>query len=282
MAWRSGRGERMSPGLAPGVTRPRLASGGHLGVGAGTLIGAALALLALAPGAGAYEEGVVADGGTVSGVVRFPGTPPALEPLRVNKNRDVCGEQKASEVLVLGAERGVRDSVVMIEGIARGKKAGGEAVLDNSGCLFVPHVVAVMAGGRARIRNSDAMLHNTHGVLAGRTVFNLALPVKDQAVDIGRRLTKPGVVRVLCDAHPHMSAWMVVHDSPYIAVTDERGAFRIDQVPPGAYKVTMWHEGFRAEGADKDGRPIHEEPVRVTRDVTIPPKGAVKLDFELK
>src|SRR3990172_7114788 len=110
----------------------------------------------------------------------------------------------------------------------------------------------------------------TYGLLAGRTVFNLALPVKDQAVDISKRLSKPGVVRVLCDAHPHMFAWMVVHDSPYVTVTDERGAFRIDQVPPGAYTVTMWHEGFRQTGADKDGRPIYDEPRTVTKNVTIP------------
>jgi plastocyanin len=241
-----------------------------------------LAVLAAVSGAGAYEEAAVADGGTLSGVVRFSGVPPTLEPLRVNKNRDICGDQKRSEALVLGAERGVRGSVVTIEGIARGMKPSGEVVLDNHGCLFVPHVVGVMAGARARIRNSDPLLHNTHGLHAGRTVFNLGLPVKDQAEDITRRLSKPGVVRILCDAHPHMFAWMIVHDSPYLAVTDERGAYRMDQVPPGAYKVSMWHEGFRAKGADKDGRPIYDEPVRVTKDVTVPVTGSVKLDFELK
>ena len=58
----------------------------------------------------------------------------------------------------------------------------------------------------------------------------------------------------VCDAHPHMFAWLIVHDSPYYAVTDERGAFRIDGVPPGSLKVTMWHEGFRPRGL-RQGRP---------------------------
>ncbi len=253
-----------------------------LAAGVRLVIGGILAVLAAVSGAGAYEEAPVADGGTLSGVVRFSGSPPKLEALRVNKNRDVCGDLKPSEALVLGADRSVKGSVVMIEGVARGKKPAGEAVLDNAGCLFVPHVLGVMAGARARIRNSDAMLHNTHGLSGGRTVFNLALPIKDQVVDVTKRLAKPGVVRVLCDAHPHMFAWVVVHDSPYIAVSDERGVFRIAEVPPGAYRVTMWHEGFRAKGADKDGRPIHDEPVTVTRDVTIPARGSVKVDFELK
>jgi plastocyanin len=230
----------------------------------------------------AYEAVEVKDGGTLTGVVRFAGTPPKLAPLAVNKNREVCGEQKPSEALVVGAEGGVRGSVVLIEGVAKGKKPTGEVVLDNHRCLFVSHVTALAAGDKARVKNSDTILHNTHGFMGKPTVFNLALPNKDQMIDITRRLTKPGVIRVVCDAHPHMFAWMVVHDSPYLAVTDERGAFKIDGIPPGTYKVTMWHEGFRAKGVDKDGRPLYEDPVTVTRDVTIAPKAAATVDFELK
>jgi plastocyanin len=249
-----------------------------------TVAAAAMALVALAgaPPATAYEETAVKDGGTLSGVVRFAGTPPRLEPLAVNKNRDVCGEQKPSEALVVSPEGGVRGSVVMIEGVARGKKAGGDVVVDNHRCLFVSHVTALTPGERVRIKNSDPVLHNTHGFLGKPTVFNLALPNKDQMIDITRRLTKPGVVHVLCDAHPHMFAWMVVHDSPYVTVTDDHGAFKLDGIPAGTYKVTMWHEGFRAKGADKDGRPLYEDPIVVTKSVTIAPKSAATIQFELK
>jgi Carboxypeptidase regulatory-like domain len=86
----------------------------------------------------------------------------------------------------------------------------------------------------------------------------------------------------VCDAHPHMSAWMIVHDSPYYAVTDERGSFRIDGVPPGSYKVTLWHEGFRPKGLDKDGRPLYDEPRTLTKEVTIAPRATATVDFELK
>jgi plastocyanin len=230
----------------------------------------------------AYEVVTVPDGGTLTGVVKFAGAPPRLEPLAVNKNRDVCGDSKDSEVLVLGVERGVRGSVILVEGVTRGKKAAAEVVLDNHRCVFVSHVSAVMAGERARVKNSDPILHNTHGFLGKPTVFNLALPNRDQMIEITRRLTKPGVIRVVCDAHPHMSAWMIVHDSPYYAVTDERGAFRIDGIPPGSYTVTMWHEGFRAKGLDKDGRPVYDEPHLVTKNVTIPPRATATVDFELK
>jgi plastocyanin len=194
----------------------------------------------------------------------------------------VCGEQKLSEALVVGPDRGVRGSVVLIEGVAKGKKATGEVLLDNHRCLFVPRVSALAAGERVRVKNSDATLHNTHGFMGKPTVFNLALPHRDQMIDITRRLTRPGVVRVLCDAHPHMFAWLVVHDSPYVAVTGDTGAFRIADVPPGTYKVTMWHEGFRPKGVDKAGRPLYAEPRTITRDVTIAPKGAATVEFELK
>ena len=230
----------------------------------------------------AYEAVEVTDGGSLTGVVRFAGIPPRLAPLAVNKNRELCGEQKPSEALVVGPEGGVRGSVILIEGVTRGKKATGEVVLDNHKCLFVSHVSAVALGDRVRVRNSDTILHNTHGFMGKPTLFNLALPNKDQVIDITRRLRKPGVVRILCDAHPHMSAWMVVHDSPYVAVTDERGAFKIDDIPPGTYRVTMWHEGFRARGVDKDGRPQYDDPQTVSRDITIAPRSAATIEFELK
>jgi hypothetical protein len=245
------------------------------------LAGLGLAAALAAPTA-AYEVVTVPEAGALAGVVRFAGTPPRLEPLPVNKNRDVCGDSKESEALVLGPDRGVRGTVILLEGVTRGKKPAGEVVLDNARCVFVSHVTAVMVGERTRVKNSDPILHNTHGFLGKPTVFNLALPNRDQMIEITKRLTRPGIIRVVCDAHPHMTAWMIVHDSPYYAVTDERGTFRIDGIPAGSYKVTMWHEGFRPRGLDKDGRPLHDAPRTITKDVTIAPRATATVDFELR
>jgi hypothetical protein len=231
----------------------------------------------------AYEEITVTDGGTLSGVVRFTGSPPRLEPIGVHRDREICGAQQPSEALVVGPDRGVRGSVVLIEGIAKGKKATSEVLIDSQRCLFVSHVSALALGARARVKSSDAAVHNVHGFMGAATVFNLALPNRDQLVDITRRLTTPGVVRVVCDAHPNMFAWLFVHDSPYVAVTDDTGAFRIADIPPRTYKVTMWHEGFRARGSGKeDGRPRYDEPRTITKQVTIAPGGAATVQFELK
>jgi plastocyanin len=251
-------------------------------VGLRLLTAVIVGVLALAGPAQAYQVVTVAHGGALAGTVRFAGTPPRLEPLVVSKNRDVCGDQAEPERLVVGAERGVRGSVILLSGVTSGKKPGAELVLDNSRCVFVSHVSALMVGERVRVKNSDATLHNAHGFLGKPTVFNLALPNRDQMIDITRRLISPGVIRVVCDAHHHMSAWVIVHDSPYYAVTDEHGGYRIDGVPPGSYKLTMWHEGFRPRGRDKDGRPLYEEPRTVTKAITVAPGATATVDFELK
>jgi plastocyanin len=230
----------------------------------------------------AYEEATVADGGSLSGSVKFVGTAPKLNSVPVRKNRDVCGESVPNEALVVGPSGGVKGSVILIEGVTRGKKPNNSLTLDNARCRFAPRVSAVMAGGSARVKNSDAVLHNVHGFLGTRTLFNLALPNKGQTIDVTARLKKPGMVRLLCDAHTHMSGWIVVHDSPYHAVTGESGSFKIDGIPPGAYSVTMWHEGFIQKGSDKDGRPVYDEPRKIMKQVLIPAGGAATLDFELK
>src|SRR5438034_11820476 len=84
------------------------------------------------------------------------------------------------------------------------------------------------------------------------------------------------------DTAPTEIYTLSLHDALPISVTDDRGAFRIADVPPGTYKVTMWHEGFRPRGVDKDGRPLYDEPRTITRHVTIAPKGAATVEFELK
>jgi plastocyanin len=248
-----------------------------------------VAAMGLAVHGGVYEEAPVRESATLMGTVRFTGVVPKRERIPVNRDQDVCGAEQPAETLVLGADRGVRGSVVLIDGVTRGKKSQPGIVVSTEGCAFVPHVAAVMVGASARIRNGDAVVHNTRAVTgppivaaASASVFNVALPAKEQVIDVGRRITGPGVVRMFCGAHPHMSGWLIVHDTPYFAVTDERGAFRIDDIPAGTYRVTMWHEGFRRKSKDADGRPLYDDPVRVSREMTIAPGETVTLDFQFR
>jgi predicted aconitase with swiveling domain len=245
---------------------------------------AALFLIAgvAAPAAEAYDEVGVGSGGVLAGTVVFRGVPPRLEATVVSRHRDVCGERVPPEVLVLSEHGGVKGSVVRVEGIVRGKAPAGEVVLDIVRCRFVPHVAATALGGRVLVRNSDPILHNAHGSLDGAAVFNVALPGQHQVIDVTRRLQAPGIVPVLCGVHPHMAAWLLVHDSPYVAVTDERGAFRITDIPAGRYRVTVWHEGFRPRRAGRGSRPIHGPPVTMARIVTITPGTTTTVQFGLR
>ena len=88
--------------------------------------------------------------------------------------------------------------------------------------------------------NSDPVLHNTHGYYGKRTAFNVALPI--QGGKVTKILKSPGDVRVDCDAHGWMLAWIYVVDNPYFAQTGEDGMFSIADVPPGEYTLAVWQE----------------------------------------
>jgi len=246
-------------------------------------LGLAAVLGAASPrGAFAYSEVTVADGGVLSGTVRFSGRPVGHDSMPVTQHQDICGDRKPLEALTLGPDRGVVGGVVLVQHVARGKRGTFDVVLDHRGCAFAPRVVATMAGARARVKNSDPIVHSARGLQGQITVFHVAIPGKEQEVDITRRLTRPGIIRVVSDTAPYMAAWMIVHDSPYLAVTDERGAFRIEDIPPGDYRIIVWHEGFRRRGTDREGRPMYEAPHTLTRAVTVAPRSTATVAFELK
>lgn len=216
------------------------------------LLPCALALASLQPAVSrAYEEVEVSNGGTIVGEVLFTGQVPPQGTLAVTKNQEFCGESKPDESLVVGPNKGVKNAIVWIDDITKGKKIDKTATasLDNNGCRFIPHVQAVNVGTVLEIRNSDPILHNTHSFLKGSTVFNLALPLKGQKVR--KPLRRPGLIDVKCDAgHTWMSAYILVAENPYFAVSNDAGKFEIKDVPAGIYKLKAWHEKLGSEIAE--------------------------------
>jgi len=198
----------------------------------------------------AYEEVVVANGGMIKGAVKFQGSPPKLPTFPVTKFKDVC-KTFPNETLVIGPKQGVRYAVVTLEGITKGKAVEKEAVheLDNSQCRFVPHVQAASVGQFVLLKNSDPILHTAHAYFEGGERFHApAQPQFNVGLYPGRisrkPLVSPGVAKILCEVHPWMIAYIVVTEHPYHAVTDIYGEYEIRDVPPGNYRLKVWHESL--------------------------------------
>jgi len=154
-------------------------------------------------------------------------------------------------------------SVVYLENMPRGM--AGEFIerharLDQRGERFVPHIVAIGVGGTVDFPNSDPPFHNVFSLSDVRS-FDLGRYATGKSKSV--KFDKPGIVRVFCDIHAHMSAFIFVFAHPYFSVTDAQGRFRIDGVPPGTHTLVLWNETIDPE----------------TRQVTVGEGGEVEVNF---
>lgn len=176
----------------------------------------------------AYSETTVANGGTVTGRVYFTNDFPPAETVQPDRDADTCGVRVPKEVSVVDPDsKGLAHAVVRIEGISSGKAFdSSEQAIEQLKCRYQPHVTVVRPGEEFNIVNQDPILHNVHAYRGDETAFNLAQPFQGQASS--QALDKEGIVRVACDVHSWMEAWLLVIDSPYFAVTDSSGSFSIE------------------------------------------------------
>ena len=190
-----------------------------------------------------YQGGAVENRGVIRGNVVFKGTVPTVKVVIPEKDRAACGNDREGPALIVGPKKGVRDVIVYIKKIKKGKpwaKQAKAAVLRNVKCRFDPHV-QVMRKGKLTVVSEDPILHNTHGFYGKRTAFNMALPKQGERIEASLRRT--GLARMECDAHAWMRAYIYVARNPYWAITDDDGAFSLTDVPPGKYTliVTQGH-----------------------------------------
>jgi len=199
-----------------------------------------------------------AGGGTIRGRVEVAralppvARRPTVAELGAPERRDLPDRYR-SVVYLASAPRGAFEQPAPARGVT----------MDQRNETFVPHVLAITAGTTVRFLNSDRIYHN---------VFSLSKPAR---FDLGRyptgrsksvRFDQPGIVRVFCEIHSHMSAFILVFGHPFFAVTDADGAYHIDGVPPGQYAVIAWNEG------------VFSDP----QSVTVAANEAADLDFHLR
>ncbi len=200
-------------------------------------------------------------GGSISGEVKLAGAAPAPKVVKVNKDNEVCGQEKKITEVAVGAGGGLSNALVAVTD-AKGAKAAKPAVLDQKGCEFHPNVL-VMSPGEIKILNSDGVLHNIHTFSTANPPINKAQPkFRKEMVE---KFEKPELIKVQCDAHSWMLGWIYVTENP-TAVTDGNGAFKLENVSPGKHKVEVVHPVL--------GKQTKEVEVKAGQDT--------KVAFELK
>ncbi|MCZ7627012.1 MAG: carboxypeptidase regulatory-like domain-containing protein [Candidatus Methylomirabilis sp.] len=141
-----------------------------------------------------------------------------------------------------------------------------KATLDQNVCVYEPHVVKLPAGGALDVLNSDGILHNIHTYSKANPSINKAQPKFKKVLT--EKFAKPEIIKVTCDAHSWMLGWIVVSDHPYVAVTNDKGEFTLNNVPPGTYKLEVWQETLGKKVQDvvvkaKQETKVNVEPRKV-------------------
>ncbi len=155
----------------------------------------------------------------------------------------------ASAGVISGQVSGVAGpSVVYVDTIA-GKTFPAPTqhpVVDQKGLVFQPHVTAVQVGTTVDFLNSDSVAHNVFWTsIGGNKKLNHNMGTWPKGERKSFKFDTPGAVPILCNVHPEMSAYVVVVPTPYFAVSDQTGTYKIENVPDGSYTVTAWHEGAK-------------------------------------
>jgi plastocyanin len=184
--------------------------------------------------------------GSIKGAVAFAGGTDPDTALKMDAD-PVCAGLHSAPVesqTVAGAAGQLANVLVYIKtpGVT-GKAPSTPVTLKQEGCIYHPHVAAVVVGQPLKVVNGDPTLHNVHALAKTNTEFNQAQPFQNMELD--KTFDKPEMaISIKCDVHPWMQSYLSVLPHPYFAVTGEDGSFTIEGVPAGTYEVEAWHESL--------------------------------------
>jgi plastocyanin len=186
----------------------------------------------------------------VIGLTTLTGTRPAAqEPgsvrgrvsigIPITAKRATSAYSRSIPTVALAPESELRHVVVYIRDAPKTVTPRMNAEIRQRNESFVPRVVAVTVGSQVEFPNDDPIYHNVFSLSRTKT-FDLGRFPKGKTR--GVRFDKPGIVKVFCQIHSHMSATVLVFDHPWFTVPDEQGTFDLASVPPGTHEITAWHE----------------------------------------
>jgi len=195
------------------------------------------------PGAIPAEQSI--GSAVIEGRVVFDGAPPPRRPIRMSSEA-AChrpGTEALSEDLIVSPDGGLKNAYVHITsglGDRIFAPPTAPAVMDQAGCTFVPHVLDVQADQVIEFANGDPVVHNVRAIGEKNRLFNVSMPGKGKSVR--RYFSVPEVVKIRCDIHAWMSAFIPVESHPFHRVTGDDGSFALRGLPAGQYMVEVWHE----------------------------------------
>ena len=183
---------------------------------------------------------------SVKGVVRFEGTVP--KPRLISMSADPsCAKQHPSPVFaqeVVADPKGDLQNVVVFVSEGLGDRTFNAptqpAVVEQKGCMYLPHVLAVRANQPLHLVNDDPTSHNIHPTPANNREWNKAEP---PGATVDEAFAREEIaIPVKCNVHPWMHGYIAVFKHPYFAVTGKDGSFDLSSLPPGTYTIKAWHE----------------------------------------
>lgn len=183
-------------------------------------------------------------GGVIRGTVHFVGTAPTMKTFTATEACCAGDPPIVEETVIVNSNKTLKNVFVYLEGAPKlNGKSQPIQTLDQVRCRYVPHALGIQMNQPLKLRSSDPTMHNVHYVPGINPAKNFAMT---QAGDeIQTKFTAgPEFVRLRCDVHPWMSAWVGVFENPFYSVTGESGSFEIKGIPAGTYKLVAWHELF--------------------------------------
>ena len=201
----------------------------------------------------AYQEMEVTNGGSIQGKVTLVGKMPypRIYHLVLFPNIDMCAEidtddemNRVLEDFKVSPDGGLKDVVVTIEHVDAGKPFNKEPInITAENCKFLPDVNVIRQGESFKVDNIDAVMHNSQVYQKERGKILLNIPIPAEEVTDGKITFKKKykIMQMICGMHEFMQTWGYRVQNPYYAQTKIDGNFKIDNIPPGEYKVTAWH-----------------------------------------